>query len=311
MTAMERIPRFLSLIGHTSTMLVSAFVVNSLLLNALLRAALIVPTLVIAYKALIVDSLVGRVGSPQAAAQWLMADWNLQTAVEGLEHVPATGPLLIVCNHAGWGDAMAVWAMLPRTDVYTVVKKNGLLRGMPCLVSHMIVVEDGREIAAVRGILDRLKGGNAVLLFPRGAIEPDPALDVGGAVASLEGWSDTLGMLMRRLDDLRILPVVVGGVLSRAARGHPLVQLYKKPAQRDFLAATLQLMFHIYHDVAVQVKIGCCIDSTAQAPLVDTRREMARLLTTFDHGEEGLLAGRVESGMRPEELIAPGMGHPT
>lgn len=262
-----------------SEMLVEAFETRNQLSTLLLKAALSGPTRKIARQALYVDAMVRQHEGQQAAARWLMDFWNVPVSAYGVENTPSDGPLLIVSNHAGWGDAIALWAALPRSDIYTVVKTNGLLRAMPNLVNHMIAVKENKEIAAVRQIIHCLRDGHTVLLFPRGEIEPDPCLNQQGAINSLQQWTTTVEMIARYVPDLRVVPAAVGGVLSYKAQNHPIARLYKNQGTREYVGATLQLIFGIFDDVRIDIHIGEAIPAK-EVNLAQIQLTMTDLLTS-------------------------------
>jgi 1-acyl-sn-glycerol-3-phosphate acyltransferase len=267
-------------------MLVEAFESRSRVITWLLRAALSGPTQSIAQRALKVEAMVRRPEGQQTASRWLMDYWQVPVTAAGVSTVPTSGPLLVVSNHAGWGDALALWAKLPRQDVYTVVRANGLLRAMPNLVNHMIVVAENQEMTALRQIIRCLREGNTVLLFPRGQIEPDPRLNLSGAVDSLKNWTPTVEMIARHVPELQVVPAAVGGVLSVSAQNHPIARLYRKPQTREYVGATLQLMLNIFHDVKIAVQIGEPIPAD-RAQLPHIQQAMVDLLIRcHDHGAE-------------------------
>lgn len=265
----------------TADMLVEAFKPRTRLADWLLRAMLSGPTRDIAARAVQVEAMVQYPEGQQTAARWLMDHWGVPVTATGLEHVPGEGPLLVVSNHAGWGDAIALWATLPRRDIHTVVKANGLLRAMPTLVSHMIVVQDGQEMTALRQIMHMLREGRTVLLYPRGEIEPDPNLNLAGALASLEQWTPSIELIARKVPGLYVLPAAVGGVLDAHAQNHPVARLYRKRETREFVGATLQLMLNMFDEVAIDVHIGEPVPAE-NAQLAYVRDRMADLLMRFE-----------------------------
>src|SRR5207245_5961918 len=84
-------------------------------------------------------------------------------AVEGREHVPARGPLLVVANHPGLCDAVALLAALGREDAWIVAANYPFLRAMRLASRRFLFVsDDGADrLAAFRGIGARLRSGEA------------------------------------------------------------------------------------------------------------------------------------------------------
>lgn len=102
--------------------------------------------------------------------------------------VPVTGPLLVVANHPGAYDAMALFAALPREDLAILVAERAFLRALPALSPRFVFVPDlarqapaelrGRS-AGLKRALEHLRRGGALLQFGAGRIEPDPAFHPG------------------------------------------------------------------------------------------------------------------------------------
>ncbi|MEO0563712.1 MAG: 1-acyl-sn-glycerol-3-phosphate acyltransferase, partial [Chloroflexota bacterium] len=183
-------------------------------------------------------------------------DWTASVSVESAEQIPVTGPLVITSNHPGIIDAMAVLANLPRTDVLTIARTRNLLHTLHNVSEHIIFVRDGEETAALRSAIRHLRKGGAILTFPRGEIEPDPALYPEAAADSLDDWSESVELLVRRVPGTQLVPAYVSGVISERALRHPLSRIYRQRAVRDYVAATLQIMFARFRDTHVTVTFG-------------------------------------------------------
>lgn len=237
-------------------MVVDAFKPQNLLAKNALRVLCFLPALRLAYLNYNYEHRVGIHQHVKIASQWILAE-NAQSLIsEGAEKIPDFGPLLVVCNHAGMGDALAVYATLPRTDTYTMVFLQGLLLGLPNFAQYCIVIDKQNPSVALRETVRHLKQGRTVLMFPRGEIEADPGLYIESALKTVEEWSESILFLAKHVPDLTVAPVAVGGVISRRALKNPLVRLYKNQNDRNFLAATFQLMLPIYTEPIVSVMYG-------------------------------------------------------
>jgi 1-acyl-sn-glycerol-3-phosphate acyltransferase len=213
------------------------------------------------------DRLVGSEGLATGSA-WLLEQFT-RLVVVGMNPY-AYGPLLIVGNHPGIVDAMAICAQVPRDNLRILVAERPLLRLLPNVRTRLIFVPDDprRRLSAIRTVASHLNAGGSLLTFPGGNIEPDPALHPDAADC-LQNWSDSLDLLARLVPKLTILPAVTSGVISANALRHPLSRLYRTAKQREWVAATLQVMLPRYRDTQVTLRFGKPIHATTRpTPLV-------------------------------------------
>jgi 1-acyl-sn-glycerol-3-phosphate acyltransferase len=119
---------------------------------------------------------------------WSLLLWPAR--VEGHEHVPDHGGALIVANHGSLLDIPAVaQAAGPRHTAFVARRSLTRSRFMDRLLegTEAILVEPGTsDRAALRQIVDELKAGNLVVIFPEGTRCLDGRLQAfkGGAVLS-------------------------------------------------------------------------------------------------------------------------------
>ena len=85
-----------------------------------------------------------------------------------------------------------------------------------------------------------------------GKIEPDPAV-LPGAVEALEHWSASVDLFARLVPDLVVVPVIVSGVLSPTALRSPLTFLRRRKEDREWLAATFQMMTPALPNVTTRI----------------------------------------------------------
>lgn len=202
------------------------------------------------------DAQVAARGLPLASRD-LLRQVVGEAWVAGAARVPREGPLLVAANHPGLSDALALFAALERPDLRVVAADRPFLRALPHLARHLIYIpaDDAGRRDAARAVVAHLRAGGAVLTFPAGQIEPDPALHPE-AHAALARWSPSIGLFLRQVPATRVVPAIVSGVLSPGAAHHPLVRLRRQPRDREWLAALLQVFVPAYQRVCVRLALG-------------------------------------------------------
>ncbi|MGC8857061.1 MAG: lysophospholipid acyltransferase family protein [Anaerolineae bacterium] len=195
-----------------------------------------------------------------SAALGILPHYIRSLRVFGADRVPASA-FLALSNHPGMTDTLALFAALNRPDLKIIALDRPFLKALPNVSRQLFyVTEDpARRMTLVRQVSAHLRAGGAVLTFPAGHIEPDPAV-YPGAVESLESWTDSVGVFLRLAPQTAVLPVLVRGVVWEKIARHPILRLAKtKKEEREKLAAALQLLTHVSFggkDVHVEVHIG-------------------------------------------------------
>lgn len=175
----------------------------------------------------------------------MLARYSGPIDFDGLPRVPATGPLVAVANHPGTVDTPAVWqALAVRHDLRVIALDRPFLRAIPNMARHLLyVADDGHQRSRlVREALSHLRGGGALLVFPAGETEPDPAVRPAAARASLTGWSRSPELFARLVPGVPVLPIAVSGVLAGWALRHPVARVRRTVEARELAAATLQVV---------------------------------------------------------------------
>ncbi len=228
------------------------------------------------------DEVVGRSGLA-AGGVWALKRMARHAKVDGSGKVPAEGPLLLAANHPGLADALALFAAVPRGDLRVVAAERPFLDALPNTSRYLIAVSEqsSSRLGAIRTAARHLKRGGAVLIFPGGEIEPDPAV-LPGAEKALERWSESLDLFARLVPELTVVPATVSGVLSPAALRNPLTYIRRPGRDREWLAATLQMLTPALRNVTTKVIFGEPVraadvpEGTAREAVVD---EMRRLIS--------------------------------
>ncbi len=197
-------------------------------------------------------------GSPRLRAlyTWLgtqLVNLTLNISAAGLEHTPASGPLLVVVNHITFSDPLVVMARLPRTLIPMAKAEifENWLTGWALKSGGGIPVHRGEaDLSAVKLALRVLNQGGAVLLAPEGTRSPS---------GQLQPAKDGATMLALR-SNAAILPVGVSGIEQmaeswrrrqrrpvRLSVGPPfrLQPASKRPTREEMSALTTALMYQI------------------------------------------------------------------
>jgi 1-acyl-sn-glycerol-3-phosphate acyltransferase len=105
---------------------------------------------------------------------WVLLHVFFRMKVEGREHIPKQGPLVVVANHESFLDGFVVGTVL--------MKRQATFLAAPWLYSTPIVGSfvrsigaipaygEGKEVAALRESIRILQKGGTVALFPQGGI---------------------------------------------------------------------------------------------------------------------------------------------
>ncbi|MCI0521845.1 MAG: 1-acyl-sn-glycerol-3-phosphate acyltransferase [Chloroflexi bacterium] len=179
----------------------------------------------------------------RAAAAELLGHFVGSAEVHGADNLPEKGPLLVVSNHPAAYDAIMLASLLPRDDLKIVSSNISPITCLPAIAPHFIFVtnEAHGRMAAARAALHHMLEGGALLIFPRGEVEPDPAVSPG-ALESLARWSHSLDLFLRKAPQINTIVAIVSGVLSKHWFDSPLLRLWKQPQQRQKAAEVFQVI---------------------------------------------------------------------
>ncbi|MGK4003193.1 1-acyl-sn-glycerol-3-phosphate acyltransferase [Sorangium sp. So ce1036] len=200
---------------------------------------------------------------------------------------PPRGALLVVSNHPGAYDALALMAALGRGDLMIVAAERRFLRALPHVSQRLLFVpidEGGgaRALAArtasVRRALRHLRTGGALLHFPAGRIEADPAF-AGAGGAPLGAWHPSAGALLRATAAAggRVAVAIVSGVHSPRAK-RLLVTRWAERRGITTLAPLLQIALPGFDDVEVRVRLGPAREAAAVVDGLDDDASLTRRL---------------------------------
>jgi 1-acyl-sn-glycerol-3-phosphate acyltransferase len=216
------------------------------------------PARQLARRVLAYDHHVGQVGL-HASGHSGLTEFNTTFTAVGAERLPRDGPLLLTANHPGLADALMVFANVPRADLRVIAASRSFLRALPNISRHLIYVDlenKDRRHSAIRAAAEHLRQGGALLTFPAGTIEPDPALHALDTKTAFMNWSASIDLLARFAPQTRIVPVLISGVLNPRAQTSLVTRLRSRQQDREWLGATLQLLLPRYKQVHAEIRFG-------------------------------------------------------
>ena len=184
------------------------------------------------------------------AARRILPVFAQACETHNIENIPREGPLLITSNHPGTVDSIVISASIPRPDLKIIATGVPFVRGLRNAASHLIYTYTSTDVhgqmMVVRSAIRHLKEGGALLIFPTGHIEPDPAYSPD-AVNELGRWSRSLELMLRHVPQTRLVLSIVSGVLSARWRWNPFVRLMgndlKQRKVAEFLQVIQQMIF--------------------------------------------------------------------
>lgn len=210
----------------------------------------------------------------QTAAGELLAHFVEGVEVRGEERIPRTGALLVACNHPGAYDSVAIAAHLPRPDLKAIASDVPFLRNLPHARAHLIyaspagVPDAYGHMVATRMAIRHLQAGGALLTFPTGRVDPDPAL-LPGAAQALEDWSHSLELFLRQAPEASVVVTIASGVLAAGPLHNPLTRLASEPWKRqriaEYVQVIQQLAFRRKFDLRPRISFGAPVSAAELA----------------------------------------------
>ena len=174
--------------------------------------------------------------------------------VTGQENIPAKGPLLITTNHPGTFDGFIIAANLPREDFKVIISGVPFVQSFPATSKHMIYTSYNTQerIKTIRSAVRYLQAGGALMIMPRGNVDPDPAF-MPGAHEALELWSPSLALFLKKVPSTSVQVTIVSGVLDPKFLRNPIVNIRRGAVERQKLAEFIQIMTQLFSSRRVEV----------------------------------------------------------
>lgn len=178
-----------------------------------------------------------------SACRVVVEKLQVRVQAHGLENLPAEGPLLVVSNHPGAYDSVAIGSRIARRDLRILVYETSFYQALPTIGGKLIQAPDdppGRMLA-LRTAVQHLQSGGSLLQFGSGLIEPDPA-SLPGAEEALELWSPSVEIMLRKAPQTNVVLAMASGVLLPRYARHPLTRLRREPMAQRRLAEFMQII---------------------------------------------------------------------
>jgi len=200
------------------------------------------PTKIFARHLAEADEAVAEGGAP-AGCRKVLDLLSVQPQVMGQWNIPMDGPTIILSNHPGAYDSMAIGSQILRKDLKAVVSLTQLYQRLPNIHKALFFVGDegADRMVTVRDVVAHLNQGWSLLQFGSGLIEPDPATHpITDEV--FDKWSPSLEIFLRKAPDTKVVPTIASGVLLPRFLSHPLVRLRQDAMDKRRLAEFLQII---------------------------------------------------------------------
>jgi hypothetical protein len=197
-----------------------------------------------------------RISGLSGGARRILPDLSLNPTVRGAEDIPVDGPLLVVSNHPGGFDSVAILSCIPRKDLKVILSDVPFTRAFSAARQYFIYISPDviGGIATLRASIDHLKNGGALLTFAHGDVEPDPELS-WGAAESFQDWSRSIEIMLREVPNAWLQVTIVSGVLMSKFMRSPIVKIRKTAPRRQKLAEVLQIIRQMIFPLSIQTNV--------------------------------------------------------
>jgi hypothetical protein len=224
---------------------------------------------------------------PATGASWLLSHFVPGYESRGIEIIPRTGPLVIAANHPSSYDALVISACIHRPDYRIIIGDIPPYHYLPHVCQHAIfspsVKDTFGRMRVIREAIQHLRQGGALLIFPRGDVEPDPAF-MPDPDHEFDQWSRSLEIFLRRVPQTRVLVTIVSGVIFPAAMRHPITWFRRSQKDRQRLAYIYQIIRQVLSGKELfglkpRVTFGELISSAKEQNALAEVEQAARITT--------------------------------
>jgi hypothetical protein len=231
-------------------------------------------------------------GGLRAGCQSLVDSMKVKIHASGVENLQADGPLMILSNHPGAYDSVAIGSQVARQDFRIVAGEvpfyYALPNASPLLIYSPVKTDTAGRMITLRKAIEHLRNGGALLHFGGGTIEPDPKVQPG-AVEWLERWSPSVEIMLRKAPETHVVQTVASGVLLKRFFNHPLARLRKQPVGRRRLAEFLQVMTQLSFPGSVKAEMRVHFSPSISAGELSRQAQGGRLMPVIIERQRRLL----------------------
>lgn len=190
------------------------------------------------------DCVVGEEGIA-GGARWLLPRFVKGHSARGVENIPPVGPLVVASNHPAYVDSVVISAHIPRRDYKVIIGEIPFFKHLPNINKNAVFAPDPTDtmgrMQVIREVIRHQKNDGAILIFPRGGIEADPAW-MPHPAAEFDHWSRSLEFFLKHVPHTQVLVTIVSGVISKRAMRHPITWFRKARPDRQRLAFMYQFI---------------------------------------------------------------------
>jgi hypothetical protein len=162
--------------------------------------------------------------------------------VHGLENLPSDGPMLIVSNHPGYFEGMLTISYLRRDDFRLVVSGVPYFNQLPNTREYIFYTDhsEAENVMALRKAVAHLQDGGVFMIYPTGQADPDPDA-MPGSSERLDDWSGSVALMLRRVPETQLVPVIVSGIVNPRFLRHPLALIQRERRPKIRVAELFQM----------------------------------------------------------------------
>lgn len=183
---------------------------------------------------------------PMIGARNALPKFAMQVVSRGQENIPSKGPVLIVSNHPGGLDSLALVSQIPRKDITALVSDIPFLHALERIQKHVIYVNFKAigGMAALRTAIEHLRNAGSILLFAHGDVEPDPET-MSGASETISDWSQSIEIMLRKVPETSLVIATISNVLLSRFIRSPITRLRRQPTRKQKLAEFTQVIWQM------------------------------------------------------------------